>query len=420
MVNWKRSLWLLVSCQLINFAAFTMMVPVLPLYVMELGVTDPNWVPIWVGVVAAANWVTAAIGSPFWGVLADRYGKKPMLLRAAFGLSFAVTLLGLVQNVWQLAGVRLLQGAMVGFGTAATALVASQAPRDRVGFAAGLMQTASVAGTVIGPVLGGVLAHAFAAVRPIFLVVAGAVAGTGMLVLVGVREERPQPVPQEAARRESPFSLLAASPVLAAMTAVTFVTMLAIQTVDPVLPLYVRHMEVDPARVPLVAGLLLSATGLANVMTAPFLGRLGDRLGPRPVLLAAMAGAALTYALQALVRTPAAFFVVRLLLGMSLGGILPTANAAISRALSLSQQGRGFGLAMSANHLGSVFGPLLGGLLVAGVGQRAVFLVAAALLFLAAWWVRRHPAGLSAGPPGDLSGSMPGIEQQQAKGAGGP
>lgn len=119
MEPWRRTLYLLLACQFVNFSAFSMMSPVMPLFLPELGVMDAAAVPVWAGVVSAAHWLTAAVGAPYWGALADRYGKKLMMLRAAFGLSVVVAASAVVQSVWQLLGLRFLQGSMVGFGTAA-------------------------------------------------------------------------------------------------------------------------------------------------------------------------------------------------------------------------------------------------------------------------------------------------------------
>lgn len=387
MPGWKRTLGLLVFCQFVNFAAFGMFSPILPTYVEELGVHDPARVQIWVGVIIAANWATAAIGAPLWGGLADRYGKKPMILRAAFGLAAVVTAISFVQNVWQLVTARLLQGAMVGFGTAATALVTSQTPRSEVAFSAGMMQTAAVAGTVVGPVMGGALVHALGAVRPLFLVMAAAVASTGLLVAVGVREERPEPSRRKKGERKGQPALLSRTPVLGAMLVITLVVMFSNWTVDPVLPFYVRTLGVTADLVPLVSGLVFSISGLANVLAAPWVGRFGDRLGARRVLALALLGAAATYGLQGVATSPRALLIYRFLLGIALGGILPTVNAAISRSLSLSDQGRGFGLANSANYLGSLCGPLVGGFVSAHWGQRSVFPLVATLLSGSAAWI---------------------------------
>lgn len=386
MPYWKRTLGILATAQFINFAAFTMLVPVLPLYVVELGVTDPARAQIWVGVVVAANWITAAIGSPIWGALADRVGKKPMILRAAFGLSAVVALLTFVQSVEQLLAVRLLQGTMVGFGTAATALVTSQAPRREVGYAAGLMQTAQVAGTVIGPLLGGTLVHLMGSIRPIFLVIAAAVSLTGVLTLVMVREERTAAAPRSNPAGESAMALLRGNPSLRAMLLIIFVTLFATQTVDPTLPLYIGSLGIGAASLPLVAGLVLSSPGVTNVLAAPSLGRLGDRIGSHHVLTLSLVAAAVSFGLQGLADGPISLIGARLMLGVCLGGLLPAVSATISRSLPIEAQGRGFGLAMSATFLGQVFGPITGGVLSAWVGGWSVFPAAALLLMAVGVW----------------------------------
>jgi DHA1 family multidrug resistance protein-like MFS transporter len=155
MENWKRNLYLIWVAELVAIAGFSVVMPFLPYYVQELGVTDLRHVELWSGVLFASQAVTMAIFAPIWGALADRHGRKLMIQRATFGGALVLTAMAFVHNVWQLALLRAIQGALTGTIPAAMTLVASSTPRDRAGYALGLLQMAIWAGASVGPLLGG-------------------------------------------------------------------------------------------------------------------------------------------------------------------------------------------------------------------------------------------------------------------------
>jgi MFS family permease len=382
MTRFYRTLWLLLACHAAVSLIYSMMAPLLPLYLGELGVGRQSDLQFWSGVSAAAVGVTAALGAPLWGALADRVGKKPLLLRSAFGLVAVLAGFALSRSLGEFIALRFLQGVLIGFQPAAMALMAEQAPADRVGWVVGLFQTGGVAGGVVGPVLGTSLAGLLGAVRPTFWVLTGLAAGISLVVLVFVREERAaraRAVGAVAARRGP----LRGNPVLVVLLAVIAITTLATGLVDPILPLYLPSLRVAPGGTLFLTGLLYTAPGIATVISAPVLGRLADRQGHRSVLTFCLGGAGLACGLQALAASGWQLVGARFLLGLCLGGLVPVATAGISHALSSAEQGRGFGLSYSANFLGSVLGPLGGGVIASLAGPRWTFVAAAGAVALA-------------------------------------
>ncbi|MEJ2211214.1 MAG: MFS transporter [Anaerolineae bacterium] len=166
MEAWKRNLYVIWVAELVAIAGFSVVMPFLPYYVQELGITELHEVELWSGVLFATQAVAMTIAAPIWGSLADRYGRKMMVQRAMFGGAVVISLMGFVDNVWQLAALRALQGTLTGTVPAATTLVASSAPRERSGYALGLLQMAVWTGASVGPLLGGLVADAWATGRP--------------------------------------------------------------------------------------------------------------------------------------------------------------------------------------------------------------------------------------------------------------
>jgi len=160
MQTWQRNLYILWVAELVAIAGFTVVLPFLPYYVQDLGVTEPEQVEFWSGLLFASHAIAMAIFSLIWGSVADRYGRKMMVERAMFGGAVVMGAMGFVQNVQQLVLLRGLQGCLTDT-IAATTLVASSVPRQRSGHALGLLQMAVYSGASAGPLLGGLVADHF-------------------------------------------------------------------------------------------------------------------------------------------------------------------------------------------------------------------------------------------------------------------
>lgn len=389
MQPWRRNLYVLWLATFTVAAGFSLVIPFLPLYIQELGVHDPAQVQIWAGAVYAANFATMVVFAPLWGAVADRTGRKLQMLRSGYGMAVAILLMGLAGNVWHFFGLRLLQGVFSGFIPAAVAFAAANTPQAYTGYALGILQTGSGAGNIIGPLIGGILARVIGSYRPIFFLTAAACVTAGLAVHLLIREEfRPAPR-RERSTLLADLRAVAGNRVLMAMNLVYFLTFFGILTVEPVLSLFLKTLRTPEEWVDVAAGAVFSATGFATVLFAPVLGRLGDRVGHRRVLLAALVAAVAIYALQSLVTTAWHLLLLRFLLGAAVGGVQPAASALVSRAAGPEFQGRAFGVVNSAVFLGNTVGPLTGGVVAGYLGQRAVFWVTAVAMGLSALWVRR-------------------------------
>ena len=386
--QWQRTLWAMVEIQLINTTAFSVLSPIMPLFLPVLGVETPSALALWSGILKGVTSFIAAFASPLWGRVADRRGRKLMLLRSSIAVGVFAALMGAAMNVWQIFACRALMGMFAGFSSTAIALVASQAPEQRLGFALGWLSTGQLVGSLVGPLIGGFLADATGSYRIPFYCAAATIAVSTGFVWFGVRE-RFVPTAQARGGRALLSGLIAVarSPGLLALFFVLLMAQFGVRTVQPVVTLFVKELLGDRPDLATLSGIAFSITGLANIVATPFLGNKSDKIGYRRVLLIALLGAGLTTLPQAFAGSYWAFTAQRFAVGLFIGGILPTANALVGRLVPREQRGTVYGITASAMFLGNSLGPLSGGAVAAAFGLRWVFLVTAAVLLANLIWV---------------------------------
>lgn len=384
---WRRQLGALWLAQVISAIAFSFALPFLPLYIQTLGVLDASEAGLWAGASSAAFSLMMASLGPVWGSVADRYGPRLMVGRAMFGGAAVIGSMGLARSVYDLFGLRVLQGGITGVQAAITVLVTSLVPHRRLGWSIGLLQTATFGGASIGPLLGGFTADHYG-YRLAFLVTGGLMLISGLVVFAAVPE-----MPARAGRVTARVGIsgglrwAAASRPVISMAVILFILQFAATVISPVLPLFIKELSGDPQHVASATGLVLGLGGFCAALSAVFAGRVADLVGHKPVVLVAAIGSALLYAPQALVSTTGQLLALRVGLGFLNGALVPSTQAIIGLATPPERRGVAFGIAASAGALGSAAGPLVGAGVAAILGMRAVFLVTAALLFLASLFV---------------------------------
>lgn len=385
MEQWRKELPFLWASSFIAQLGFSLIMPFLPLYLEELGVQGSS-VELWSGVVFSANFLMMALMSPVWGALADRVGRKPMMLRSAIGMGITVGLMGFARNPWQLLGLRLLQGVTAGLIPAATAYMASITPRERSGHALGILATGNMAGSVLGPLVGGLLAKLIG-YRPIFFITGASCLLAGLIILL-FTHERFTPAPRtEKSGGGATLAILRSHPVVLAMSVVLFMNMFSVLTIEPILARFLEQLEAPADWVSFLSGLVFSVTGIATILVAPRIGRLSDLIGSRRLLAIALGGAAAIYTLQGFATAVWQMVALRFVLGLFTGGLMPAANGLIARSVPKEITGQVFGLTASFMAIGQTLGPLAGGLLAAGLGVRSVFPITGALLAADLLWV---------------------------------
>jgi MFS transporter, DHA1 family, multidrug resistance protein len=376
--------------------AFGFILPFLPLYLREIGVTPDSAVVFWSGALVTSTGLSVAIFSPIWGAFADRHGRKLMVLRSMLVGGVIIALMGLVVNVGEFLVLRILQGVFTGTIAASTALVASIVPRDRIAASMGQLQTSVYVGIAAGPVLGGLIAQAVG-IRGTFFVAGAMLIAAGLLVWQFVHEHF---TPPSLTKRPAFFATLRIglrSRTLLPLMVTLLVVQLGTAIVLPILPLYVERLSsaTDPVR--LYAGLAYGATAVFSALAAVSYSRLVDRSGYRRLLVYACFGAAVFYLPQAFAQNIGEFLLLRAGLGIFFGVLIPATNAIVALSTPPELRGSAYGLTNSATAVGTAVGPLLGSTLAASFGYASVFIATAGLLAaLGAWVIAlvREPVGI--------------------------
>ena len=384
MEMWRKNLWILFIVVIMCGSSYTMLVPFLPIFLLDLGVTAGQ-VKMWSGVIFAASFLVAAVLAPYWGRRADRSGKKKMIMRAGFSLAVVYFLGAFVRDPWELLAVRILQGLASGFVPAAMALVASATPPEKLGFSMGIMQTGLVVGGIIGPLAGGVLSHWFG-MRLSFVVAAIIIFIATLAVIRLVKEPAGAQAPREGSLWVD-LRQAFGNRILVRMLLLLFGVQMVIMTLQPLTSLYVAELQGNLTGVSLIVGVIFGLSGSASAIAAPLWGRAGQSRGSYRILVSAFAGAGFFNLGQALVGDIFQFGALQFLVGLFLIGVFPSINVIALGATEANFQGRVFGLTNAANQFGSMVGPLVGGFVSSLVGIRSVYFLTGATLLLLGGYV---------------------------------
>lgn len=380
MNDWQRALVILSVAQLLSAVGFSMIFPFLPNYVESLGSSTGTSLVFWAGAVFSAQALTMMVASPLWGALADRWGRKPMVARAMFGGAVIILLMGFARSAEELTLLRAIQGLITGIGSAANALIASITPRERSGYAMGVLQTALWSGVAVGPVLGGVLADLYG-FRIAFIVTAGLLVVGGLLVTLGVREEfRPSERSGQGVLDDWQ-AILRTSGVAVAYSA-RFTATLGRGLLVPVLPLFIPLIMFGSEGVSTMIGLVIGVSSATGTASAIFLGNLGDRVGHKRVLVWSALAAAIAYVPMAFVTHPWQLLVLNAISGAAIGGVMPAISALLTGYSSQGSIGSAFGLDNSVMSASRAAAPLVGVGVASLFGYRSAFLAGSVIYFL--------------------------------------
>lgn len=365
----------------------SMFLPFLPLYLRSLGVTGKGELETMSGLIYAAPFFAAVIATPIWGYFGDRYGRKPMVMRASFGLAIITFIMGFATSASQLLILRLIQGAISGFIAAAIALIASVAPRERMGYALGTLQTAVPSGTIIGPLVGGALSD-WIGPRNIFFITCGFNLLAGILVWALVRERHEPDGEAGVEQIVENYRFVFGSSQLRLLFFVLLLSQFALMSLVPIMALFVEELGTHGRLIATTTGAILAVTGVANIIASPRWGRRSDRCGYKPTLRRALLGAGIFAVPQGLAMAPWHLFLLRIPYGLMIGGIIPSVHAMIGLRAPEGRRAGTIGVTSTALMLGNMLGPLVGGAMAGVFGFRAVFFLSSAVFFviLGALW----------------------------------
>lgn len=390
--QWKLTLVILSAASVLMALSYTMLIPFLPMYlIQELHVSGHD-VKLWSGLIFSISFLISGIMAPVWGAIADKRSRKLMAVRAAFLLGVAYLLAGLVQNEWQLFAVRAFQGFASGLSPACLAIMAAWAPRDKLGFCLGTMQSAMTAGGVLGPLFGGLLAE-WVGMRMTFFWGALGMGIITLLLIFFIKEPQQTRPARESTAAAKPKTQLLKNPVIRRMLLAAAVVQLSTMLVQPIMPLYVAQLKGDMQGIVLVTGLLFSIVGISGVIASPLWGIFGQKRGFRWALYTALFGAGVFGIVQAIPTSLTAFGTWRFIGGLMAAGIFPAINAVLTMSTEPAERGRMFGLSYSAQQVGSVLGPIVGGVVAVYCPlEWVIALSGLVLLPLAYYLYRARPA----------------------------
>ena len=382
--SWKRTLYVTVFAQVVTSIGFSSFFPFLPLYVADLGADSRLSVEFLSGLAFSGQAFMMMIASPIWGMIADRYGRKLMVVRAMFGGAVVICLMAFARSAEELVLLRAIQGLITGVIGAHNALVASVVPRERTGYAMGLLQVGLGIGVALGPLIGGLVADIFG-YRATFYVTSLMLFISGIVVWLGVEEDfKPTTVVKTKPRliTQKWYRILTAPGVLVTY-GLRFISQFGRMTIYPILPFYIQTIMNDPSRVNTFTGMVVGANSVFITLSAIYLGRLGDRIGHRLILICCFMGGAVVFLPQGFVTAPWQLLVLQAMAGAALGGIVPSISALLARYTPAGEEGVVFGLDNSVNSGARALAPVFGASITIWIGLRTTFTAICLLFFMA-------------------------------------
>ena len=390
--NWKVTLGIVFLAQVFAAIGFSMVYPFLPLYVESLGSSSALSTEALAGLVISVQSITMMIAAPIWGVLADRYGRKRMILRAMIGGGFMLVLMGFVQNAEQLIALRAIQGVVTGTVSANNALVAAATPRERVGFAMGTLQLGLWSGVAVGPLIGGVMADLFGYSVP-FLITGGLLGIGALIISIGINESFEPPKQAQSAHPRMilrGWKDILRAPGVSAVLLMRFLVAMARSIIIPIAPLFVVSLIGSQSHASnTAAGLMLAVSSATSTFGAVYLGSLGDRISHKKVLFFCSAAAAMLYIPQVFVANVWQLLLLQGLAGIAAGGLVASPSALLSRFTDRGSAGAVYGLDNSVWSGSKAIAPMIGATIAIAFGFRGAF-AASALVFvliaIVAWY----------------------------------
>lgn len=387
METWKRTVYISLVCVFCTSFGVSQLGPILPLYFHDLGVNTPEGMSLWSGLATGITFLIVCLAAPFWGRLADRKGRKITLIRSSFGMALCNVLIAFQTTPEGVVLIRLIQGLVSGFYSASITLIASESPIERTGWALGLLASANLAGSLIGPLLGGYIADTVG-IRNDFII-AGILMGlAGVLATAFIHENY---VPKPNIEKLSISKLKEQIPEFSSIVALcvaSFIYAICIMSLQPVISVYIKGIvSSNTENLAFIAGAVFSAMGIAQLMSSSPLGKLVDKVGPRKVLVISLIYVGLFNIPQAYVTDVYQLAFIRFLQGFGLGGMLPALNTYLSSKTPREFTGQVFSYNQSCLFFGYFLGAIGGSSLMALLGFTTLFWVSGGLFILSALWI---------------------------------
>lgn len=381
-INWKKNLAVIWISQFLSIMGFSFALPFAPYQMQALGVTDPQTLKLCVSLFAVAVPFSLAIFAPIWGILSDKYGRRPMLLRAYMGSAFFLYLMGLANSVTMLISLRFLQGVLTGTLTAAQAMVAVNTPNERSGVALGVLSSGVFSGAMMGQALGGFFAEQFGYQNAFFASSVMLIIAV-ILIMFGTSEKWEKPSPKDITsndgiKKKPEFSLLSIS--LPILLFVCFAS-LTRRFDNSMLPLLVQEIHGSITGAAAWYGTLMATAAVAGILSGISLGHMADRFPPRNIIVIISIIGGIFMIPSGIVTSFPVLFVTRFILAFCVGGCEPVLQAWLSRITPEKDRGVIFGWIATARSVGWLLAPMISGAVAMAFNVRSVFFAGSILLF---------------------------------------
>ena len=387
METWKRTVYISLVCVFCTAFGVSQLAPILPLYFHDLGVQTPEAMSLWSGLATGATYIIVCLAAPFWGRVADKKGRKITLIRSSFGMALCNILIAFQTTPEGVVLIRLIQGLVSGFYSASITLIASESPIERTGWALGLLASANLAGSLIGPLLGGYIADTVG-IRNDFIIVGIIMSLAGLLAAVFIHEDyKPKANVEKLSISKLKEQIPEFNSVIALCVA-SFIYAICIMSLQPVISVYIKGIvPSDTENLAFIAGAVFSAMGIAQLMSSSPLGKLVDKIGPRKVLVVSLIYVGILNIPQAYVSDVYQLAIIRFLQGFGLGGMLPALNTYLSSKTPREFTGQVFSYNQSCLFFGYFLGSVGGASLMAWLGFTTLFWVSGGLFIISALWI---------------------------------
>lgn len=383
-INWRRNLSIAWFGTFFTSASISLVMPFMALYVQKLGARG-NAVELFTGLSIGISALASGLVAPIWGRLADQYGRRVMMIRASIVMTFTMSALAFVPNVWWLLVMRLLNGIFAGYIPNSTALIASQIPREKSGYALGILSTGMIGGSLIGPSIGGFFAQ-IVGMENVFLITGSILLLVTVLTIFFVKEDFTRIEKVDLLTTKQVFERVPNQQILYGLFITSFILQLTVQSVSPILTLYIRQLNGHSGNLLMISGFIVSAVGLSEMLSSGTLGKIGDKIGSHRLIIIGLVYSLVVYVPMAFVKTPLQLGILRFLLGFGSGALVPSVNSLLSRITPPEGISRIFSFNQMFMNFGQVAGPLLGSAIAGYISYQAVFIATSCFVLFNLIW----------------------------------
>lgn len=378
-INWKQNLFVIWLSQFLAMVGFGCCMPFIPLLLKEnLHIDDENLRGVYVSIYYLAGMLSLCIATAVWGMLADRFGRKLMLLRASYAAAFFYPLLALAPNFWVLATIRFVCSFFSGTVNPAQTLLIATTPPEKHGFVLGLLSTATSSGNMLGYLLGGVIVHYYGYTTAFFSCGAIYLASALLVQFFAKDDFNVKLVKKKREKSRYKFREVATPAVLWILILFLFFGV-ANRLVQPYMALLVEKVH-GFSGAAFYTGIVSAAASLGGFLSGLCVGWLCDRLAPRKLLLPILvSGAAFTCAM-AFSYNVEMLILTRFLAAFAVSGIQPVLQLMLTKITRPELRGTYFGWSGSVNTAGGIICSFVGGGVIWLSGVRGLYVASALIL----------------------------------------